>query len=196
MDIDNIQDLLDRAGELLQAGRPVESLRCLETLNGNLVDADDRVEFVSLKAWALSEIGQADEALDMLEAELDEHPRSPRLYGALGIVLSNEGDLNEACDALERAVVLDPHDEAAVANLGLAYEKLREYARALELYNRAIDLGGEIDWLLQRTASVLVEMGELATARTTLRRYLSLAPDDAEHWITLGILHSDDAEHD
>ncbi len=196
MDSDEVESILDRANELLEAGRPEESLRCLEALDSDLVESDDRVECGALKAWALSELGRGNDALDVLEPLLDEFPQSARLHGTLGVVLSNDGDLDEACDALEQAVALDANDEVALANLGLVYEKLRQYEHALKLYNKAIEMGAEIDWLLQRTAAVQAELGDLGVARSTLKRYLSLSPDDADQWITLAILHSDDLEFD
>jgi tetratricopeptide (TPR) repeat protein len=194
MDVDDAGSILDRANELLEAGHPEESLRCLEALDGELVEAEVRMECGSLRAWALSELGRGNDALDVLEPLLDEFPQSARLHGALGVVLSNDGDLDEACEALERAVALDGEDEVALANLGLVYEKLRQHEQALEVYDRALKLGAEIDWVLRRTAAVQAELGDLAAARSTLKRYLSLAPEDADQWITLGMLHSDDLE--
>lgn len=196
MDPDDIQSALDRANQLLGAGKPDESLRCLAALEDRLIEADDRIEYGSLKAWTLSELGRGNDALDVLDPLIDEFPDSARLLGALGVVLSNDGDLDQACAALERAVELDARDEVALANLGLVYEKLREYEHALRLYDQAIKLGAEIDWLLQRRAAVQAELGELTAARSTLKRYLSLAPDDQEQWISLAILHSDDGEYE
>jgi tetratricopeptide (TPR) repeat protein len=191
-----VQSVLERANELLEEGQAEESLRCLAALDTRLVDTDDRLECESLKAWALSALGRGNDALDVLEPLLDEFPQSARLHSTLGVVLSNDGDLDEACDALEHAVALDASDEVALANLGLVYEKLRQHEQALKLYSEAIGQGAEIDWLLQRTAAVQAELGDLAAARSTLKRYLSLAPEDAEQWITLAILHSDELEFD
>jgi tetratricopeptide (TPR) repeat protein len=196
MESDDVQSVLNRANEFLEAGRPEESLRCLAALENALFEPDERVEWAALKAWALSELGRGNDALDVLEPMLGEFPQSARLHGTLGVVLSNDGDLDEACDALEQAVALDEADEVALANLGLVYEKLRQYEHAFELYNQAIEMGAEIDWLLQRTAAVQAELGDLAAARSTLKRYLSLVPEDADQWIALAILHSDDLEFD
>ncbi len=194
MDLDGVQSVLDRAEELLGAGQPAESLRCLEALDGDLIDADAHIECASLKGWALSELGRGDEALDVLERVLDEYPQSARLYAARGVVLSSHGELDEACETLEQAIALDPTDEVAVANLGLVYEKLGQYEEALCSYEQAMGMGAEIDWLLQRKAAVQAELGQLDAARSTLKRYLSLAPDDVEQWITLALLHSDEEE--
>jgi tetratricopeptide (TPR) repeat protein len=84
----------------------------------------------------------------------------------------------------------------SLANLALVYEKLRDYRRALELYDRAVEFGADIDWILLRKAATLTECGRYRDAKVTLKRYLSLAPDDASQWIALGILHSDDEEYE
>lgn len=196
MEPDDIDSVLDRANRLIEDGKPDESLRCLDALEAYMLDSDNRVEWATLRAWALSELGRDEEALETLDALLEEFPKSPRLLAALGVVLSNTEDLEDARDALEEAVSLSPTDEFSLANLALVYEKLRDYRRALELYERALTVGAEIDWILQRRAAVLAECGRYAEAKTTLKRYLSLASDDATQWVALGILHSDDEEYD
>ncbi len=194
MDPEEIDALLDRANRLLEAGRAADSLRCLEQLDGSALEEDDRIEWGSLRAWALSDLGRDDEALETLDALLEEYPQAPRLLSTLGVVLSNRDELDEARDALEEALALRPDDEVALANLALVYEKLRDYERALELYDRALSLGADIDWVLQRKAAALTECERYAEAKATLKRYLSLVPDDAAQWVALGILHSDDEE--
>lgn len=196
MQPEDIDSLLDRANRLLEAGKPDESLRCLDEVEQDTLEMDDRIEWASLRAWALTEMGRDEEALAMLDPMLEEYPKSARLLGTLGVVLSNTNDLEDARDALEEAVDLSPDDEVALANLALVYEKLREYERAIELYERALELGADIDWVLLRKASALTEDGRYAEAKVTLKRYLSLVPDDAEQWVALAILHSDDEEFD
>jgi tetratricopeptide (TPR) repeat protein len=191
---DDVDSVLDQANRLLEEGRPEESLRCLDELNADELETDDRLEWASLRAWALTELGRDDEALETLDPLLEEHPNAPRLLGALGVVLSNRGDLEDARVVLEQALEQTPEDEVALANLALVYEKLREYAQAVDLYDRALQLGADIDWVLQRRAAALAECGRFDEAKGTLRRYLSLVPEDAGQWITLGILHSDDNE--
>lgn len=195
MNPQQVSRILDRANELLESGKPAESLRCLRRLVQARLDDEDRIEFVSLSAWALSELNRYSEALELLSGAIDEFPDSARLRGTRGVVLSNAGDFEQACSELEEACRIDGEDEVAVANLALVYERLREYDRALELYERAIELGADIDWLLQRKAAVQNELGELKAAKSSLSRYLSLEPDDAEQWVNLGVLHSDEREY-
>jgi len=195
MEPEDVDSILDQANRLLEAGKPRESLECLDAVRGETLSGEDRIEWGSLRAWALSELGRDDEALALLDDLLEEFPQSAHLLGTLGVVLSNNNELDDAREALEEAVALDPRDEVALANLAFVYEKLRDYERALELYDRALALGADIDWILQRKAATLTESGRYAEAKTTLRRYLSLVPDDASQWIALGILHSDDREY-
>ena len=196
MDPEYVDALLDRAHRLLSEGRPAESLRCLDEVEGRLLDADDQIEHASLRAHALLELERDDEALQTLEEAIEEFPESARLLGALGVVLSSGNDLQGARQALESAISLDPEDEVHLANLALVHEKMRDYPEALRLYDQALDMGADLDWALQRKATTLIEAGEVDQARGTLKRYLSLVPSDAAQWISLAILYSDDGLFD
>lgn len=195
MDFDNIDTLLEQASRLLEAGRAEAALKFLAEVGDRVLDADLRIEWACLQGEALAKLGRHAEAIELLDALLEEFPQAPRLLATLGTVLSANEELDEARDALEEAVAVSPEDDVAVANLAWVYEKMGDCPRALELYERALGLGADIDWVLQRRAAVLAECGRYAEAKATLKRYLSLVPDDAEQWIALGILHSDDAEY-
>jgi tetratricopeptide (TPR) repeat protein len=194
MESEDFDALLEQAGRLLEAGKPDESLACLDAVQESTLDAEDRIEWGSLRAWALTEMGRHEESLDFLSGLLEDFPESARLLGTLGVVLSNKDELEEARDVLEEAIDLNAEDEVALANLALVYEKLREFEHADRLYDEALHLGADIDWVLQRKAAVLTESGRYAEAKATLKRYLSLVPDDATQWVALAILHSDDDE--
>jgi tetratricopeptide (TPR) repeat protein len=193
---DEVDSILEQASELLEAGKAAETLACLRPLDDGLVEAEHRIEHGSLKSWALTELGRHDEAIRLLEPLVEEFPESSRLLGSLGVALSNAGDLEDAADALEHAVECDETNNSALANLGVVYERLRDYRRAMEMYDKAQEQGADIDWLLQRKATVQSEMGDVKAAKSSLRRYLSLAPEDAAEWVSLAILHSDENEFD
>ena len=196
MDADHIANILDRANDLLEAGQPGETLRCLAQLEHAPLERDDHIESATLRAWALSELDNHDAALAVLDPLLEQYPDSSRLYAARGVVLSNADELDEAQYSLEEAYALDEEDEVTVANLALVCEKRRDFETAQALYEQALSLGADIDWTLQRKAAVQTELGDYAAAKGTIRRYLSLAPEDAAQWTALGILHSDDEEYE
>ena len=194
MDPDQIDSALDEANRLLEAGLPDESLQCLDEVEDQLVDSEDRIEWVSLRAYALAEMGRLEQALQTIEPLLEEYPESAQLFGVLGVILSSINNLELARTALETAVALDREDENLLANLALVYENLRDYRTAIRLYDQALALGADLDWALPRKAAVLTEAGDYAAAKATLKRYLSLVPEDTEQWIALAILHSDAEE--
>lgn len=187
---------LEQANRLLEAGRAKDALELLDGLEQGALEDEALIEWACLRGWALSDLERHDEAVEFLDELTESHPDSSRLLCTLGIVLSNAGELEGAVDALEEALQVDAEDDIAAANLALVYEKLREYERALELYDKALELGAEVDWVLLRKSSVLTECGEFDDAKKTIKRYLSLAPDDVSQWVSLGILHSDDDEYD
>jgi tetratricopeptide (TPR) repeat protein len=196
MDPEQVDSVLDEANRLLNAGQPEDSLRCLEQLEDESLVEDDRIEYGALRAYALSEVGRPAEALAVLEPLLEEFPKSARLFGALGVVLSGANELEQACEALQTAISLDERDETLLANLALVREKLHDYDAALELYDQALELGADLDWVLVRKATALTEAGDTEAAKVMLKRYLSLVPDDAEQLVALAILYSDDEEYE
>lgn len=196
MDPGFIQTQLQKANELLDNGKPGDALRCLEQVNGHVFDEDDKIEFASLRAWALAQLDRGQQALDELQPVMEEFPDSPRLHATHGVVLSSIERLEDACEALEKAVSIDNTDGIALANLGFVYEKLEEFERAIETYDQALENGADMNWVLQRKASAQREMEDFAAARTTLKRYLSIVPDDDFEWISLAIVLSELGEFD
>jgi len=196
MNEDDVQQALEKAEELLSKARPGDALRCLNAVPDESLTDEQRIECASLRALALADLNEYNDALEVLDGLLNRLPTAARLHAARGVVLSAAGDLASAREALETAGSLDNDDEVVIANLALIYERLMEPEKALELYDRLLDQGVDLDWLLLRKASVQADSGNAGEAKATLRRYLSLAPDDVSAWVTLAILHSDDEEFD
>ncbi len=197
MSPNDVHSILSQAGLLLEAGKPAETLTCLRQIPV-LAEDELRIRCASLRAWALSELGHTDQAVDALRPLLAAFPESPVLLRAFGVVLLNEGNLEHACEVLEEALELEPEepDPSTLANLALVYERLRDYPRAMELYDEAGWAGVDLGWLLERKAVAQAEFGDTAAAKATLRRLLSIKPDDAEQLLSLASLHTHDEEYE
>lgn len=196
MDRDQFDEMLENAGRLLDDAKFEEALACLDQIPQPLSDAEDRVEWGTMRAWALAELHRIDEALDLADTLLEEFPEHARVHCAMGFALSQADCLADALDALEHAYELDPSDELVLINLAHVYERVRDYERAVKIYDEAIEAGVRVDWVLVRKAAALADADRLPEAIATLRRYLSLMPDDAEQWSELAMLLAEHGDAD
>ena len=112
MDRGAIQALLAHAGELIDAGRSAEALARLRRVDVGALDEELKIECECLTALATADMDQPETALDRLRELTEEYPNSPRIIGALGLVLSRIGYWDEAADTLEQAVELVERDSA------------------------------------------------------------------------------------
>ena len=118
-------------------------------------------------AQILLESGQTDAALDLLETLLAESPQDAELYSLFGVALGRAGRYDQALNALDEALALDP-------NLTQAQQ-----ARRLITQNQALTQGEPID--LEPEAATLfstglsaLEAGELDTAQQNFDRALEV----------------------
>ncbi|MCK4349927.1 MAG: tetratricopeptide repeat protein, partial [Candidatus Krumholzibacteria bacterium] len=100
---------------LMESERYEEALELLSTL-APTVDVLDRT------AMCLFHLGQFDEALETERKALEARPDWPVTMINLAVILAARGELEEARDLLERALVIEPDNMAASVNL----ERLRE----------------------------------------------------------------------
>lgn len=191
MDREELDQFMEQAARLLDEGQFQEALDKLDSLPQPPEDPEDRVEWSTMRGWALAELHRVDEALEVIEPLLDEFPENARLHCTRGFSLLQADAISEAIEALEHAYELDPQDELTITNLAYACERIRDFNRACELYDSAIDLGIGIDWALTHKAAALAHAGDLESAAKTLKRYLSLQPDDVDQWSELAILYAD-----
>lgn len=128
-----------------------------------------------------------------LEAELEleqlslEYPVYPGPYVNLALVYLKGGRRDDARDALERALALDPGHAAANTQLGILLREDGEFAAAEAAYRRALDanpdhglahynLGVLLDLYLRRTAEALEHyeayQASLAEPNETVARWI------------------------
>jgi hypothetical protein len=81
-------------------------------------------------------------AMVVCAAYLMSQPASPSLAEALGLIQSN--DFAGGAKMLEAIVKREPKNGRAWRNLGLAYDRLKEPAKAIEAYQRALEVQPEM----------------------------------------------------
>jgi len=107
---------------------------------------------------------------------LSEKTGDPVDYSHLGLSLYNAGELQEAAEAYQKAISLDPRRAQRYISLGQIYKDLEKWQLALIAFNKALELDKKnVDYLLL-AADVHIQLETFDEARKLLRRVLEIAP--------------------
>jgi tetratricopeptide (TPR) repeat protein len=95
-------------------------------------------------AWgrALACLGHPEEGIERLQFAARIRPSS-EIYEWIGLVYGQMGRLNEAGQAFQKSVQLNPHSATAHSALALWYESTRDLARAEREYRTSVALDPE-----------------------------------------------------
>ncbi len=104
------------------------------------------------------------------------HPENPLYIYWQGRIDYDAMHFKAAAAGFERVLVLDPKFMKAHDNLGLTYEALGDFDRAIRSYNQAIDLNrlqqSPSPWPPLNLGTLLIRLGKLAEAENILRESL------------------------
>jgi len=79
-------------------------------------------------------------AIEILEKGKELFPQSYLIAANLGSALVDANRYTEGVPELERALGLQPSSTTVLNNLGLFYSKKKDYARALDYWNRSLSI--------------------------------------------------------
>ena len=79
-------------------------------------------------------------AIEYFELARTKNPEDPRIRRELGIVYYQKDDLNQAIPHLLEAFIMDSTDGRTLFYLGTAYEVIRDYRHAIDIYNRYVNI--------------------------------------------------------
>jgi tetratricopeptide (TPR) repeat protein len=167
--------LFQAGAQHMQAGRPLDAQLCCRQA---LAIAPTHIDSLHLMGLIALQARQFDHAIEWIARANQQDANADYLF-SLGTALTQQGLLQEACKAFDRAVQLKPGDvEAWASRAGLA-AKLEQPAEALRCYQRL----GELD---PRDADAAFQCGYLlltfdrpAEALICLDRCDALMPDHA-----------------
>ncbi|HUF35265.1 MAG TPA: tetratricopeptide repeat protein [Gemmatimonadales bacterium] len=150
---------------------------------------------------SLSLLGQSDRALHEFRRALELNPRYLEALIHQGLVLNELGRTAEADESFRRAASsvapatggLPAHVAARLANLHAelaeAYAEGGATDRAIEQYQRALELGPAFHDLRYRMARLLLESGRPLEAREVLETVLEARPNFVDAGAALGLSH-------
>ncbi|MDQ6828370.1 MAG: tetratricopeptide repeat protein [Gemmatimonadota bacterium] len=139
------------------------------------------------RAHQLYNEGQYDEALDVLRDGLSLYPNSVELHIGVGYARLAREEFAWARHSFEKALVLDPDHEDALAGIGETMLKFGLTEQALAQFNRVLELGysDDIDLMLQVGRACFRE-GLMEVARDFFDIAAHEAPEMAEAVACLG----------
>jgi len=129
------------------------------------------------KALELAEAGKHEEALGYMQEYLSSSPNDAEVLNDTGAILHCLNRSEEAIKHLAKARSLQPDSAEIIWNLSetyLAADKLKE---AMELFDDMERIGILNSDVLNRTADILLNTGNLSGALKMLQRSLELSPN-------------------
>lgn len=125
------------------------------------------------------EQNDARRAKEVLELAQQQHPGSLDIMFSEAVVLMNLGRLNKALEVLDAIGKLEPFNEEVHLHKASIYSQLRNYRRAIEHYQRALDLAEEgTDDILLDLAFEYENIEAWEQAADCLRRGLEINPEN------------------
>jgi predicted TPR repeat methyltransferase len=132
------------------------------------------------------QLGNADEAIRLMEAALRVDPGYADAHVNLGNVLKRTGDLESARGHYEQAIELAPASPDALNNLGTIFRAERWLTKALPLFDRALELAPDHFEAHHNRGNVLLAMGRDDEALGAYQQALMLRPYDRNSYRQLG----------
>jgi predicted Zn-dependent protease len=143
------------------------------------------VDLTVTKAHLLADHGEADAAVELLNATLERHPHHPSLEYERAVILEQAGRVHDSVDALQRLLGERTDDPTLLNALGytLADHNL-ELSHAESLIRRALVVMPDNPAALDSLGWVRFRQGDSKAALTSLERayYISHDSEIAAHW--------------
>ncbi len=108
--------------------------------------ADHAVEHFRIGVQAIAD-SQYTQALESLGRATQADPDFTEAHNQTGIAYYLQGEWEHCNEACRRALALTPTHFGALAGLGHGYAHLRQYAKAVEAYERALSVNPRLDGL-------------------------------------------------
>jgi tetratricopeptide (TPR) repeat protein len=140
----------------------------------------------ALLGLTLLALDRAPEAVDEARAAIAATPELALAHYALARALASRGMLAEAHRALAEALRLDPQDADAWALEGVICLQEREWERARQMAERALEIDAEHVEAANVRARALVQLGRDADADATLAQTLAHDPENAATHTNVG----------
>lgn|GEM_PF-3089454 len=177
-----IGELYTQAAEHHGAGRFDEALKLYE----HLLDAHPRdANILHLKGLAQYQSGDALSAEETMIIGLQIDSSNANHYSNYGAVLSALGRLDEAVNALKKAIELDPQNPEALSNLSALLQQLGRLDDAKSAIQTALEKRPDDPSAINNLGGILKDQGDFPGAEEAFAKALTLNGDLPEPHINL-----------
>lgn len=114
-------------------------------------------------------------------------PENARALASLGVACAMAGRHQEALDAYERALRVDPRQPSAKANIGRAFSKLGRYEESVAAYREALEQNPGDTQVRYSLGIVLERMNRIGEALDCYRDVCRREPGHMLAWLGVGI---------
>lgn len=126
--------------------------------------------------------------IENLQETLQNDPSNFQARRELSILLANNGFNEEALSNLKYLEKYFPEDSELQYNLGILYEKLKDFDNAKKAYQKAIEISPQDDFYYN-LGEVLVSLKEWDEAIEAFKTVLKTDPNDGNCYFNLGLCY-------
>jgi tetratricopeptide (TPR) repeat protein len=141
------------------------------------------------KAYSLTELGRAEEALTTYDRAIALQPNFPWAWARKGRALRILNRCEEALACYDEALRLDPNYAWALKGRGMALERMGDLEGALEAHRRAAQLDPNDVWHWHNQGEIYQKMGRYDEAIALLEAALRVDERHSNSWAKLGQIY-------
>ena len=166
------QTIISYAYLLLKTGNIKDSEDILESLSRTKLETSDKMILKSNMALVQWKKSNLDDAISMLEEVIKSYETS-NIYGSLGYMLIQKGDLDKALEFNLKASDYNSSNTIIMDNLGQTYYLKGNYDRAVEIYENLMESNPSFPDAYYNYALVLKAKDEFEKALETAKKALT-----------------------
>ncbi|HEY5928561.1 MAG TPA: tetratricopeptide repeat protein [Kofleriaceae bacterium] len=187
---DHTPTLMGRAEAYRRAGKKKEA-RADYDAAVKLMEEDDpnRRDAAARLASLLRDAGEYEDAVEVLRETVRVSGTNARIYTELGQIYIAQKRLDLAQLVLAKALELDAKDPSVYNALALLAQRQGKAQEAFERYDQAASLDPNYIDARFNKATVLLDAGDYARAKTELSGIVEKKYDDFAAWVSLGVAH-------
>lgn len=187
---DHTPTLLARAEAYRRAGKRKEARSDYQAALSRMEEDDpNRRDAAARLASLLRDAGEYEDAVEVLRETVRVSGTSARIYTELGQIYIAQKRLELAQLVLAKALELDAKDPTVYNALALLAQRQGKAQEAFERYDQAASLDASYIDARFNKATVLLDAGDYARAKTELVAIVEKRPDDYAAWVSLGVAH-------